>query len=286
MRRVKLRDVPILLVILGSFLAVAYTLVDLRDGQILNTAEKTLAGVGLLLGLAASASWYLVEATKRNEVSLKDVLDRVGSLEVFHAPEHIFDLASATLKRRGGWTKVRIFAPTGLWDVSERKWKWFRDLRKALRKESVGELVGVFGLPEEECVFNESGVPRLKLFADTPRTRLHYLPPPDESHPVAVPAFGLIVFERESSDDGLEEHCEVLFAFNSDPGDYVVGHGFAIRSLSSGRVVAQWFDEHVFGRLSSSYVIRGPRGGCTITMDEGLTSIHGLYNSERPIRSR
>jgi hypothetical protein len=127
--------------------------------------------------------------------------------EFFQRP--IFDLARTTL-RRENWTRVRIYAPTGIWAESSPKEAWFECLRRASETQKIEEFWAVFGLPASKPAFDLHGRRRLRMFKDTPDTRLHYLPPPDAEHPMAVPAFGIIIFEREAShnaESGVEALC-------------------------------------------------------------------------------
>jgi hypothetical protein len=277
MRNRLLRDIPIYLIIVVSLSVIVYGLVRFGQGNPPTAPENIVIVLGLTLAVLAALAWYMVEATRRSERGVRKIRDEMGTVEILRRADSLFDLSRVTLKQNESWTRVRVYSPTGLWVKSPKKMEWLKGLRFALHSEKVGELLGVFGLPEDEETFDQNSKEQIRLFDNTPNTRLRYLPPPDKDHPTTIPAFGLIVFERESPGKGIDPHFEVLFTFDGDTSDATVGNGFAVRSMDPGMVVARWFDEHVFKDLSSGYVLRDTCARFHVPMEDGLEQVHKTY---------
>jgi hypothetical protein len=234
--------------------------------------------VGANSGLLVAFVLYAVDNATRAETKARQIHNDVGRIERLRGPEHIYDLGIAALNRaqsEGQWECVRIYAPTGLWDQSEKKLRWLERLAEALRRQEVRELRAVYGLPEQRAVFREVAAGRLKLFEDSPEARLHFLPPPGDGHPCAAPAFGILIFER--SNDYL-----VYVACSGRAGDPIAGSGFGLQAGNLGRVVASWFDEQVFHGVSAPYVLKGPNGGGpTVVLADGIKRADAAYQLER-----
>ncbi len=244
--------------------------------------------IASILGLLGALTWYLVETTKQAEKKSEDLHASIGKMLLVRPPDNLFTHGIAAIRRgeeQGGWDMVRIYAPVGLWDKSEEKDKWLTALQAALNNgHDVRGFWGVYGLPPNEKLFDSYGKRRLDLFATTPNTELHFLPPEDVCHPTAAPGLGIIIFEREVGPEQSPTY-EVFIGFALERENPVVGSGVGLTRSDVGRLVAVWFDSKVFYGASSRYVLRGPDTlvtGQKITFDEGIQKIRDLYKSPKP----
>jgi hypothetical protein len=209
-----------------------------------------LVAVGVVLVLGA-----LVLAARRRSAA-----------KIIRDPTHVFDLAISTLESGNPWEMVRIYAPVGLWDkadsnVPDAKTRWLMRLAEALcrqgdtKKPEVEGLKAVFGLPQEHALYDDYAKPKLEIFQHTQHTELRYFPPEEESHPMAAPGMGIIIFETRS-----ENRYKLVFAFvGRTPGEeaIVVRSGFSLKDKEVGRLVADWFDGQVWKR-AEYFGLRGP----------------------------
>lgn len=180
--------------------------------------------------------------------------EAIGKLTPIAEPDDVFRHAIHTLEEQrgnGGWERVCIYAPMGIWMESEPKDKWLTELKGALSKGEVKQCWGVYGLPpkSQAADWHRHGDRRLRLFVDEPRTRLHYLPPEDDRHPGAARGLGVLIFE---SADAL--HYKTIYLFMGDSPES--RGGYMIDDRGIGRTVIRWFDSHVYHGCSEKYVLR------------------------------
>ncbi len=128
-------------------------------------AALVILASGILL-LLLTFVWFQVGATRQMQMSLES-----EKIEIIDLPEGIFRQGISALERgrsRGGWRKVRIYAPVGLWDPSQVKTNWLVALQSALEREQVQSFSGVYALPPDKRSFDTYAKGRLELFENTP----------------------------------------------------------------------------------------------------------------------
>ncbi len=220
-------------------------------GIIVSVLAAIVVLVSGILLLLLTFVWYQVGATRQMQMLLE-----AEKIETIELPEGIFRQGISALERgrmRGGWRKVRIYAPVGLWDPSQVKTDWLVALQSALEREQVQSFSGVYALPPDKLSFDTYAKGRLELFENTPNTTVHYLPPEDDAHPTSAAGLGTIIFADPSTD-----RYEVIFAFVGEiTGGSMLRSGFVVRDQRIGRLVAEWFDTQILNDKSRTYVLRG-----------------------------
>lgn len=220
-------------------------------GIIISVLAAIVVLVSGILFLLLTFVWFQVGATRQMQMALE-----AEKIEIIDLPEGIFRQGISALERgrsRGGWRKVRIYAPVGLWDPSQVKTDWLVALQSALEREQVQSFSGVYALPPDKRSFETYAKERLELFENTPNTTVHYLPPEDDTHPTPAAGLGAIIFADPSTD-----RYEIIFAFVGEiTSGSMLRSGFVVRDHRIGRLVAEWFDTQILNDKSRTYVLRG-----------------------------
>lgn len=147
----------------------------------------------VLLALSTGLA-YIVVATHESAETIADITKAIdkasGKLTAIPVPDHIFRHASHALEARlgkGGWQRICLYAPVGVWMESKDKDQWLNNVIAALRSGEVQQCWGVYGLPpkSEAAAWHAHGARRLRRFIDAEHTQLHYLPAEDGRHPGA-----------------------------------------------------------------------------------------------------
>jgi hypothetical protein len=236
-----------------------------------DSVKFMISAVGALL---VALTWFVVEKWEHS-------LDR-RKLETLKKPDNIFERGKYTLEqgcKHGGWEKVLIYAPVGLWDPSPLKTHWLEALADALINKKVDYFGAVFALPPDAHSYYTYAKERLKLFSSTDNTEIHYLPPEDETHPTAAAGLGAIIFKgREPEKD------EIIFAFvGQDTGGPLDRNALLVWDEEASNMITQWFEKQMLGRQSKDYVLRGrsPKGPGPVDFNAVLAEIEQKYYSSQ-----
>jgi hypothetical protein len=195
-------------------------------------------------------------ASRTTSEALMEVAAARGKLTPIPVPDHVFRHASHALGSRpgkGGWQRVCLYAPVGVWMESEPKDQWLVDLVKALSSGQVKQCWGVYGLPPktEAAAWHAHADPRLRMFISADHTQLHYLPAEDARHPGAARGQGIILLESA----GEPTEYTTIFLFIGDNSES--RGGFMIdEDQVIGKTIAKWFDSQVFSGCSANYLLR------------------------------
>ncbi len=249
------------LFLLSTF--ISYTFFFMRQTEInLNKLSNSVGTVNILEQKLDTLikSLSTINTFEEKLDLLVKVLDAAGKIELLVNPNDIFHhgiLAIEKSKTLGGWEKVRIYAPVGLWDPSPAKDQWLEKLQEALgdlaqgnKTADVKAFRAVYGLPSSQQSYYDYAKRRLKLFKSTNDTQIHYLPPEDGEHPTQAPGVGAIIFENRS-----DHRYEVIFAFVCKVTEKVfLRSGYILKHKEIGPLLADWFDEEVFDGTSQNYV--------------------------------
>jgi hypothetical protein len=197
----------------------------------------------------------MTKANHQSYEAFMDMAKALGKLTPIPVPDHVFRHASHALKNRitnGGWNRICLYAPAGVWMPSAAKDQWLDDVVEALKENQVGECWGVYGLPRksEAAAWNSKAVPRLSKFIDAECTQLHYLPEEDARHPGAARGLGIIILESY----GQSPDYTTIFLFIGDSPRS--RGGFMIEDQIIGSTIAKWFDSQVFNGCSAGYILR------------------------------
>jgi hypothetical protein len=204
---------------------------------------------------SAAMAEAVATANRDHAAAFMAMAQAVGKLVPIPEPDDVFRHGSHTLTERrgkGGWRRVCLYAPVGIWMTSQAKDEWLSDLLTALERNDVSQCWGVYGLApkSEAAAWHTNGDRRLKTLIDAPHTQLHYLPPEDARHPSAAPGLGIIVFESY----GDAPEYKTIFLFISDHPES--RGGFMIADRGIGSTVAKWFDAQVFHGCSANFILR------------------------------
>jgi len=219
-------------------------------------ASREANEAAMEIAKSSAAMAEAVAATNRdNTAAFTAMAQAVGKLVAIPEPDDVFRHGSHTLTERrgkGGWKRVCLYAPVGVWMPSQAKDEWLADLLVALEKGDVGQCWGVYGLApkSEAAAWHANGDRRLKILIEAPHTQLHYLPPEDARHPGAAPGLGIMMFEGY----GDVPEYKVIFLFISDHPDS--RGGFMISDNGIGRTIVKWFDAQVFHGCSANFILR------------------------------
>jgi hypothetical protein len=244
---------------LGAWAAMLTVAAALICGVVGLFTHKILWEVAILGGLSTGLI-YIVATTRESNDTFAELANSIGKLTSIPEPDHVFRHTSYTLEDqhgKGGWRKVRIYAPVGVWKDSEPKDLWLKNLVDALNRNEVGQCWGFYGLPprSDARAFYIHAAPRLSLFLEAENCELHYIPPEDVKHPGGAPGLGVVVFQGY----GETPDYKTVFLYMGD-GPKARG-GFMIEDRSVGQTVASWFDSQVFQGCSVGYVLR-PDSDC------------------------
>lgn len=104
-----------------------------------NEASKEIAKSSTAMAEAVSA------ANRDNTTASMAMAQAVGNLVPMPEPDDVFRHGSHTLTERrgkGGWKRVCIYAPVGVWMTSQAKDEWLSGLLVALEKGDIGQCEG------------------------------------------------------------------------------------------------------------------------------------------------
>lgn len=185
-----------------------------------------------------------------------DMIQQAVGITVLGSVEDTYEYARRTLldaRDSGGWQKVRLYAPVGAQDNGKTKAPWLATLAEELGS-SVDNVSAVVGLPADGDVFREVACSLFMMFANTPGTDVHYIPPDNSGKQPPTPGIGIAIFENRKRDQ-----WRVIFAFAgpyTGHGEQTVSSGFSIDGGPIGPLMADWFDSRPF-KYTSKFVLRG-----------------------------
>jgi hypothetical protein len=207
---------------------------------------------------------------------LRNTLERQAARELTIYPSRMsmYDSLIGTLKS-DHWKKVRIFAPVGFWRKDELKQKWLEALVESARTEKVETIWAVFGLPplqKDGKLLQKSQVmknleyveQRLIQFSGLRNVSLHFYPPS-----YASVGLGAVIFERK---DGT---CKFAFALASHEHEDVVDAGFGINNEQVFSFAQDWFDDRIFWKATSAFVLQDDSSSLTERWDCILKEWYG-----------
>lgn len=166
------------------------------------------------------------------------------------------------------WTKVRLFAPVGLWGRDSLKKGWLTELVQWVCSSSSEprEAWCVYGLPPAEGEGRSIDEVRRDLeyarelmdvldhsSANEEATRermkqivIHYYPP----FPSSV-GLGVCLFEKKEKNGGL-----LAFALTTHRGQEIVDWGFSLNNDKLFLKVSDWFDHKIFAKETGQFVLQ------------------------------
>jgi hypothetical protein len=245
-----------LAILLGLSSGLAYVLIAGHQSH-----EDLLAAKTELLAAKTEINETLVRMESAIDASRREfhemfmaLAEAIGKLTPIPVPDDVFRHAIQTLEEgrgNGGWERVCIYAPMGIWMESKPKDKWLSELAADLAKGYVKQCWGVYGLaPKSKAAdWHAHGDRRLRLFINEPRARLRYLPPEDDRHPGAARGLGILIFE---SSDELRYRTIYLFMGDSPESR----GGYMIDDRNIGRTVIRWFSSHAYHGCSENFILR------------------------------
>lgn len=203
-------------------------------------------------------------------------------------PEQIYSDA-INLLNSYRWSKIRVFAPIGLWEDNPHKSRWLAQLTKALMEDRIESLEAIFGFPDKGMKLpydpeitkieeeQDAEIGRklltiagsyLSLFEETPRTKLRFIPPVEVSI-----GSGAILFESKNDDvqntflalsQGQDHWITELGIDFNDPGAL---HDF----------YSNWFDRALMVYSTVRFVLKDSLARPPVTLSSSWDKIVRRY---------
>lgn len=153
------------------------------------------------------------------------------------------------------WSKVRVFAPVGVWHNDSDKAEWLEALADAAYKGAVEEVRGVFGLPSISTRGDRKPTDSLsreiqqthdllELFDNLKNVHLRYHPPY-----YASVAIGTIIFQRKDFSG------QIAIGLATHSHEDVVDTALAVNDAQIFSYSVDWFDSRIW-ESCSEYVIQ------------------------------
>jgi hypothetical protein len=256
----------------------------IQDGPTRNlflNLSSELIGAALIFFLVKQAFGYDPEEQRQRQqehflTQLSNILTQQATREltVYPSRRSIYDSLINMLKG-DHWKKVRIFAPVGLWREDELKKKWLEALAQSARTEKVETVWAIWGLPplqkdgkalpKNQVVKNlEYMKQMLEQFSGLGHVSIHFYPPS-----YASVGLGAAIFERKDST------CEFAFALASHEHEDVVDTGFAIDNKEVFSFALDWFDDRIFWKATSAFVLQDDSLSLTERWDDIVKAWYG-----------
>lgn len=197
---------------------------------------------------------------------MQKIVQSYGTLGIAKGEDAVFGSAIEKV-RTGKFDVVRIYAPVGLWRVSEAKKKWFAALCESLNHEAqtVNELRAVFGLPPSKDAFKNVVRVELAPFREKDGARLRYLPPASQVFK-DLPGIGMVILGDQSVGIGFAVHGHHT----------VVDSTIFIQNREIVEEAILWFDE--VWETAKDFQLREARR--EISLDQGLQNAEAVYEAK------
>lgn len=202
------------------------------------------------------------EIARRNE-ELQHVVQSYGTVALAKGEDEVFSSAARQVQTHK-FDVVRIYAPVGVWRVSEQKKQWFKTLSEALDQgtQTVTEIRAVFGLPPTKDAFESVTIPELTLFKGKDAARLRFLLPLSDVFK-DLPGTGLVILGDDAVRLGFAVHGHHA----------VVDSTIFIQNKDIVDEVSLWFDE--VWETVKDFLLQEARRG--ISLDQGFEAARASY---------